>query len=93
MAEAALQVKIEKAEAAVVRADDAVAKAQGAFDGAVGDNIPLCRQLLLAKENVLVAKENALAQLREQELIQQRASTGSYCFQSTACLKHSVVPL
>ncbi len=93
MAEAALQLKIEQAEAAVVKADDAVAKAQKAFDGAVGDNRALCGQLLVAEKNGLVAEKNALAQLREKELIQQRASTGSYCFQFAIYLKHYVDPL
>ena len=93
MAEAALQLKIEQAEAAVVKADDAVAKAQGAFDGAVGDDRTLCGQLLLAKENVLLAVEHALAQLRDKELIQQRASTGSCCLHFTVYRKHSVEPL
>ncbi len=93
MAEAALQTKVEEAEDAVVKADAAVAKAQKAFDEAVGDNRALCGQLLVAEKNGLVAEKNALIQLREQELIQQRASTGSYCFQLTICLKHSVMPL
>ena len=92
MAEAALHLKIEQTEAAVVKADDAVAKAQAAFDGIVGDNT-LCGQLLVAKENVLVANKHALAQLKEERLIQQRASTGSYCLQVTAYLKQSVEPL
>ncbi len=85
MAEAALQQEIKEAKAAVVEADAAVAKAQAAFDGAVDNNRALYSQLLLAKYDVLVAKEHALAQLRDKELIQQRVSTGSCFFQFTVC--------
>ncbi len=79
MAEAALQQEIEEAKAAVV-------EAQAALKGADDANKTLYGQLLLAKEN-------ALAQLREKELIQQRLSTGSCCFQFTLYRKHSVEPL
>ncbi len=71
MAEAALQQEIKEAKAAVV-------EAQAALKGADDADKTLYGHLLLAKEN-------ALAQLREKELIQQRASTGSYCFQFTVC--------
>ncbi len=69
------------AEAAVVTADAAVAKAQAAFDGTVGDNT-LCGQLLLAEKNVLLGKENSLAQLKEERLrynceLQQVATVSS----------------
>ncbi len=62
MSEAALQQETEQAKADVV-------KAQAAYDEAPGGNKTLCAQLLLAKES-------ALAQLREEKLIQRRAATG-----------------
>lgn len=97
MAEAALRLKIEQAEDAVAEAadttakvTDAAAKAQAAFDVEIGGNKTLYGQKLVAEKNALVAEENALvteksalAQLREQQLIQQRASTGSCCLWST----------
>ncbi len=79
MAEAALQQEI-------LEAKTAVKEAEAALKVADDDNKTLYVQLLLAKEN-------ALAQLRDKELIQQRASTGSYRFQFTVFMQHSVDPL
>ena len=76
MAEAALQTKIEKAEAAVAKANDAVARAQAAHDAELGHNKALCLEMLVAEKNVLVAKKHALAQLGQEQLNQQQVSTG-----------------
>jgi hypothetical protein len=72
MSEKAVEEEIKQAKAAV-------AKAQTAYDEADDENRTLCFQLLLAEKN-------ALAQLREERLIQQRAATGDNC-----SLVHSLV--
>ena len=65
-----LKLKIEQAEAAVARAQQVYDAAE---PGSVRDS---CLQLLLAKEASLLAKEKALEQVREKELLQQRAAAG-----------------
>ncbi len=65
-----LKLKIGQAEAAVAHAQKAYDEAE---PGAVKDS---CLQLLLAKEASLLAKEKALEQLREKDLLQQRAAAG-----------------
>ena len=93
MAKAALRLKIEQAKDVVAEATntvakvtDAVAKAQAAFEVKNVGNKTLYGQMLVAEQNALVAEKNALvasqhalAQLREEQLIQLRASTGSCC--------------
>ena len=59
-------VKIEQAEAAVARAQQAY---EAAEPGPVRDS---CLQLLLAEKASLLAKEKALEQVREKGLLQQR---------------------
>jgi hypothetical protein len=72
-----LKLKIEQAEAAV-------AHAQKVYDEAEpGSSKDSCLQLLLAKEASLLAKEKALEQLSEKDLLQQRAAAGvgdSHCW-------------
>ncbi|DBB03833.1 TPA: hypothetical protein ACH3X3_011134 [Trebouxia sp. C0006] len=63
-----LKSKIEQAEAAVARAQKVYDEAE---PGSVKDS---CLQLLLAKEASLLAKEKALEQVREKDLLQQRAA-------------------
>ena len=65
-----LKLKIGQAEAAVAHAQKAYDEAE---PGAVKHS---CFQLLLAKEKALLAKEKALEQLREKDLLQQRAAAG-----------------
>ncbi|DBA75364.1 TPA: hypothetical protein ACH3X1_010631 [Trebouxia sp. C0004] len=63
-----LKLKIEQAEAAA-------AGAQQAYDEAEpGTHKDSCRQLLLAEKASLLAKEKALEQVREKDLLQQRAA-------------------
>ena len=69
--EAKLKLKIEQAEAAVARAQKVYDEAE---PGSVKDS---CLQLLLAKEASLLAKEKALEQVREKDLLQQRAAAGA----------------
>ncbi len=66
-----LKSKIEQAEAAVARAQKVYDEAE---PGSVKDS---CLQLLLAKEASLLAKEKALEQVREKDLLQQRAAAGA----------------
>lgn len=66
-----LKLKIEQAEAAVARAQKVYDEAE---PGSVKDS---CLQLLLAKEASLLAKEKALEQVREKDLLQQRAAAGA----------------
>ncbi len=66
-----LKSKIEQAEAAVARAQKVYDEAE---PGSVKDS---CLQLLLAKEASLLAKEKALEQVREKDLLQQRAVAGA----------------
>ena len=66
-----LKLKIEQAEAAVARAQKMYEEAE---PGSVKDS---CLQLLLAKEASLLAKEKALEQVREKDLLQQRAAAGA----------------
>ena len=65
-----LKLKIEQAEAAAACAQQAY---EAAEPGPVRDS---CLQLLLAKEASLLAKEKALEQVREKELLQQRPAAG-----------------
>ena len=65
-----LKLKVEQAEAAVARAQKLFDEAE---PGSVKDS---CLQLLLAKEASLLAKEKALEQVREKDLLQQRAAAG-----------------
>ncbi len=66
-----LKLKIEQAEAAVARAHQVYEEAE---PGAVKDS---CLQLLLAEKASLLAKEKALEQVREKDLLQQRAAAGA----------------
>ena len=66
-----LKSKIEQAEAAVACAQKVYDEAE---PGSVKDS---CLQLLLAKEASLLAKEKALEQVREKDLLQQRAAAGA----------------
>lgn len=72
MSETDLEQEIKQAKAAV-------AKAQIAYEEADDEDSTLRGQLLLAEKN-------ALSQLREERLIQQRAATGDDC-----SLVHSLV--
>ena len=63
-----LKLKIQQAEAAVARAQQVYDAAE---PGSARDS---CLQLLLAKEASLLAKEKALEQVREKELLRQRAA-------------------
>ena len=65
-----LKLKIEQAEAAATRAQQVYDAAE---PGSVRD---ACLQLLLAKEASLLADKKALEQVREKELLQQRAAAG-----------------
>ena len=65
-----LNLKIEQAEAAVARAQKVYDEAE---PGSVKDS---CLQLLLAETASLLAKEKALEQVREKDLLQQRAAAG-----------------
>ena len=69
--EAKLNLKIEQAEAAVARAQKMYDEAE---PGSFKDS---CLQLLLADKASLLAKEKALEQVREKELLQQRAAAGA----------------
>jgi len=72
-----LNLKIEQAEAAVARAQKLYDEAEP------GSSKDSCLQLLLAKEASLLAKEKALEQLSEKDLLQQRAAAGvgdSHCW-------------
>ncbi len=69
--EAKLKLKIEQAEAAVARAQKVYDEAE---PGSVKDS---CLQLLLAEKASLLAKEKALEQVREKDLLQQRAAAGA----------------
>ena len=71
-----LKLKIEQAEAAVARAHQVYEEAE---PGAVKDS---CLQLLLAEKASLLAKEKALEQVREKDLLQQRAAAGAGDHQS-----------
>ena len=80
-----LKLKIKQAEAAVAHAQKVYNEAE---PGSVKDS---CLQLLLAKEasllakekaldsclQLLLAKEKALEQMREKDLLQQRAAAGA----------------
>ena len=80
-----LKLKIKQAEAAVAHAQKVYDEAE---PGSVKDS---CLQLLLAKEasllakekaldsclQLLLAKEKALEQVREKDLLQQRAAAGA----------------
>ena len=65
-----LKLKTEQAEAAATRAQQVYDAAE---PGSVRD---ACLQLLLAKEASLLADKKALEQVREKELLQQRAAAG-----------------
>jgi hypothetical protein len=79
-----LKLKIEQAEAAVARAQQVYDAAE---PGSVRDS---CLQLLLANKASLLAKEKALEQVREKELLQQRAAAGvttaAKYFGTTKCI-------
>ena len=66
-----LKLKIEQAEAAVARAYQLYEEAE---PGAVKDSR---LQLLLAEKASLLAKEKALEQVREKDLLQQQAAAGA----------------
>ncbi len=66
-----LKSKIEQAEVAVARAQKVYDEAE---PGSVKDS---CLQLLLAREASRLAKEKALEQVREKDLLQQRAAAGA----------------
>ena len=66
-----LKLKIEQAEAAVARAHQLYVEAE---PGAVKDS---CLQLLLAEKASLLAKEKALEQVREKDILHQRAAAGA----------------
>ncbi len=68
--EAKLKLKIEQAEAAVARAQKDYEEAEP------GSSKDSCLQLLLAKEASLLADKKALEQVREKDLLQQRAAAG-----------------
>lgn len=65
-----LDVKTEQAEAAVAQAQKLYDEAE---PGSLKDS---CLQLLLAEQASLLAKEKALEQVRETDLLQQRAAAG-----------------
>ncbi len=65
-----LELKVEQAEAAVARAHKAYDEAE---PGSYKDS---CLQLLLAENALLLAEKKALEQLREKDLLQQRAAAG-----------------
>ena len=65
-----LKLKIEQAEVAVARAQQVYDAAE---PGSVADS---CIQLLLAEKASLLADKKALEQVREKELLQQRAAAG-----------------
>ncbi len=72
-----LKSKIDQAEAAVAQAQKVYDEAE---PGPVKDS---CLQLLLAKEASLLADKKALEQVREKDLLQQRAAAGmddKYCW-------------
>ncbi len=69
--EAKLKLKIEQAEAAVARAQKVYEEAEP------GSSKDSCFQLLLAEKASLLAKEKALEQVREKDLLQQRAAAGA----------------
>lgn len=69
--EAKLKLKIEQAEAAVARAQKDYEEAEP------GSSKDSCLQLLLAEKASLLAKEKALEQVREKDLLQQRAAAGA----------------
>ena len=62
------KLKIEQAEAAVAHAHKTYIEAEP------GTHKDSCLQLLLAEKASLWAKEKALEQLREKDLLQQRAA-------------------
>ncbi len=69
--EAKLKLKIEQAEAAVARVQKVYDKAEP------GSSKDSSLQLLLAEKASLLAKEKALEQVMEKELLQQRAAAGA----------------
>jgi len=90
--EAKLKLKIEQAEAAVARAQKVYDEAEpGSVKDSclqlllakeaslLADKKALdsCLQLLLAEKASLLAKEKALEQVREKDLLQQRAAAGA----------------
>ena len=76
-----LELKVEQAEAAVARAHKAYDEAE---PGSYKDS---CLQLLLAENALLLAEKKALEQLREKDLLQQRAAAGvgDKCSYSLSC--------
>ena len=68
--EAKLNLKIEQAEAAVARAQKVYDEAEP------GSSKDSCLQLLLADKASLLADKKALEQVREKDLLQQRAAAG-----------------
>ncbi len=79
-----LKLKIEQAEAAAARAQQVYDAAE---PGSVRDS---CLQLLLAEKASLLADKKALEQVREKELLQQRAAAGvttaAKYFGTTKCI-------
>ncbi|DBB08699.1 TPA: hypothetical protein ACH3X3_008234 [Trebouxia sp. C0006] len=69
--EAKLKLKIEQAEAAVARAQKEYEEAEP------GSSKDSCLQLLLAEKASLLADKKALEQVREKDLLQQRAAAGA----------------
>ena len=84
MSDAQDKLKIEQAEAAAARAQQVYDAAE---PGSLRDS---CLQLLLAETASLLAKEKALEQVREKELLQQRAAAGvttaAKYFGTTKCI-------
>ena len=66
-----LKLKIEQAEAAAAHAQQVYDAAE---PGSVRDS---CLQLLLTEKAFLLADKKALEQVREKELLQQRAAAGA----------------
>lgn len=67
----------DKLKLKIADAEVAAARAQQVFDAAEpGSFKESCLQLLLAKERALLADKKALEQVREQDLLQQRAAAG-----------------
>ena len=78
-----LKLKIEQAEAAVAHAQKVYDEAEPAVKASY-------LQLLLAKEASLLAKQKALEQMREIDLIQRRAAAGNMTFKFGTNTKDSM---
>ncbi|KAL0049190.1 hypothetical protein WJX82_008489 [Trebouxia sp. C0006] len=83
--EAKLKLKIEQAEAAVARAQKDYEEAEP------GSSKDSCLQLLLAEKASLLAKEKALEQVREKDLLQQRAAAGAGSSENMVDMRQQLV--